>query len=187
MSNGITESVIIPTLLISLCTNAQALSTDTITSQPLSQNKTSPMETNHIKTETVQLLELQNDPGKLMINVAGEPGVHFQVHFSTTGEEGSYTLFDKAEAVIGNNSFASLTLDLKALKSDTVFLNLFSNDDGDFSKIGRKIIQPIPIVLKTEKMYIVNAQSNSNDNNATDNNDSMIIPKDGWASMGVRG
>ncbi len=189
MSNNVVKAAIIPTLLISLCTNIQGLSTNTSENTDLFQERDSSLEIDHIKTETVQLLELLNDPGNLMINVAGEPGVHFQIHFSPTGEKDSYTLIDNGESVIGSNSFVSLTVDIKALKHDTVFLNMFSNDDGDFSKIGRKISEPIAISLKDNRIYVASADTNSTDGNATNGAAKGVTPKGGRCNtaMGVRG
>ncbi len=102
-----------------------------------------------ISQEVIQLLQEKEKPGMHRFNIAGRPGVHFRIYYSPTGEEGSYKPLPGGEGVIGDNGMASLSLSLKELGEENLYLKVFTSDSADFK--GQVRVNASPLALMSEE------------------------------------
>ncbi len=103
-----------------------------------------------VQQEVIQLLR-QGQTDQVTLNIAGRPGTYFRVLYSPTGEEGSYTLVPKGEAVIGENGMGSVAFALKALAKEEVYLKVTTSDTADFVSTR---VTPKPMILEVTPAQI---------------------------------
>ena len=103
-----------------------------------------------VRQEVIQLLR-KGATDLVRLNIAGQPGTHFKVLFSTTGAEGSYALVPKGQGVIGDNGIGSVSMKLKKLSKQEVFLKVFTSDKADFSN---QRVTPKPIILEVNQVQV---------------------------------
>lgn len=104
-----------------------------------------------ISQEVIQLLQKEEE---LVFTIAGRPGVHFKVHYSATGEEGSYRLLPGGEGIIGENGMANLTLKLKELGLPVIYIKALTSDTVDFSREIRTMPEPLIIDLREPQIKV---------------------------------
>jgi hypothetical protein len=101
--------------------------------------------TQAIKREVIQLLKEEEKPDTYRFNIAGQPGVHFKMYYSPSGEEGTYQPLTGGEGVIGENGMANIDINLADAGEDEVSLKVFTSDTADFS--GEVRVTPEPMVV----------------------------------------
>jgi hypothetical protein len=103
-----------------------------------------------IKQEVIQVLR-KGEMSKVILNIAGQPGVYYKVEYSETGAEGSYALVPKGQGVIGSNGFGSVSFDLGKLGTEEVYIQVTTSDSADFTNSR---VTPRPLVLMVEQVKL---------------------------------
>lgn len=100
-----------------------------------------------VKQEVIQLIR-RGETDEIMFNIAGQPGVHFRIYYSSIDKEESYRLLPKGQGVIGENGMASISFELKELGKGDIYLRVRTSDTADFSREVRTM--PTPLVIESE-------------------------------------
>ncbi|MBU4318262.1 MAG: hypothetical protein KKF30_13450 [Proteobacteria bacterium] len=144
---------LIPTLLATVYTlPALAGGDDQINNgqQPMQETSKTTISSEAIKQEVIQLLR-KGETDLVTLNLAGQPGTYFRVHYSPTGDEGSYALVPKGEGVVGDNGFGAVSFELKKLGKDEVYLKVTTSDTADFLKTR---VTPKPMILEVDPVQV---------------------------------
>jgi hypothetical protein len=146
------RKALIPTLLATFYT-IPALAGGEEALQPQQQVKEPPkaaVTSQAVRQEVIQILRKGETDG-VTLNIAGRPGVHFQVLYSSTGAEESYQALQGGKGVIAANGMASVSFAVGKLGKDEVYLKVVTSDTADFAE---RRIMPKPIVLEVEWVQV---------------------------------
>ena len=127
------KTTVVPTLLATLFTVPAAAGIETGAPAAPTDGATARQIAEAIKRETVQFFSLDNEPGKVQLMIAGQPGVHFRLYYSKSGADGQYRRLEGAAGTIDANGFANQIVDLGRLGGGTLHLKIFTSDQANFS------------------------------------------------------
>jgi hypothetical protein len=147
------KKALIPTLLATFYTiPALAGTGDQMNQgqQPMQEKSKTTITSEAVRQEVIQLLR-KGATDLVRLNIAGQPGTHFKVLYSVTGAEDSYALVPKGKGVIGDNGIGSISMKLKKLGKQEVFLKVFTSDKADFSN---QRVTPKPIILEVNQVQV---------------------------------
>jgi hypothetical protein len=146
------KKMLIPTLLATFYTiPALAGAEEAVAPAQPEKGKSRPaVAAQSVKQEVIQILR-QGETDAVTLNIAGQPGVHFQVYYSATGAEDSYTLVPKGQGRIAENGMGSVSFAIGKLGKEEVYLKVVTSDSADFAETR---IMPKPIVLEVEWVQV---------------------------------
>lgn len=125
--------VIYPTLLATVFTVPAAAPADTQARSLADARDVPALVAQAIKRETVQFFRMEDEPGKVQVNIAGQPGVNFRFYYSVDGSDGTYRRLKGAAGTIGENGIVSIVIDTGRIRGRSLHLKIFTADDAGFT------------------------------------------------------